>query len=205
MSHWFRICTSDLTLHSRKTFFNVFQAEASKIIRKEREISKEQKLKRQFSAIARRALLQSRSGRLEKKLDGVSTSLLIEEEVSDEANLISSGDIESNENATLVTEHTNKNFGFDEDDSRLARKNFKRRKRWWDMRGDWHGFYNIMTSSVINVLIFCIPFGIVSAFVKWNPVWIFWLNFISILPLAWILGQATEVYSQGTDQSLYNT
>lgn len=38
----------------------------------------------------------------------------------------------------------------------------------------------------------CVPLGIMSKFLEWGPAWTFWLNFLALVPLAKILGDATE-------------
>ena len=53
------------------------------------------------------------------------------------------------------------------------------------------GLMAIVKSSWINVLVVFIPIGIASHFV-WSPTVTFILNFIAIVPLAKLLGFATE-------------
>lgn len=53
------------------------------------------------------------------------------------------------------------------------------------------GLISIVKSSWINPLVVFIPFGIASHFV-WSPTVTFILNFIAIVPLAKLLGFATE-------------
>lgn len=53
------------------------------------------------------------------------------------------------------------------------------------------GLISFVTSSYINPLVIFIPFGIASHFV-WPPTVTFILNFIAIVPLAKLLGFATE-------------
>lgn len=53
------------------------------------------------------------------------------------------------------------------------------------------GLMAIVKSSWINPLVIFIPFGIASHFV-WSPTVTFVLNFIAIVPLAKLLGYATE-------------
>lgn len=54
-----------------------------------------------------------------------------------------------------------------------------------------HGLMSIVRSSWLNVLLVFIPLGWASHFV-WNPTTTFILNFIAIIPLAKLLGFATE-------------
>jgi Ca2+:H+ antiporter len=53
------------------------------------------------------------------------------------------------------------------------------------------GVMAIVKSSWINPLVIFIPFGIASHFV-WSPTVTFILNFVAIVPLAKLLGYATE-------------
>ena len=48
----------------------------------------------------------------------------------------------------------------------------------------------------IHYLLIFIPFGIIAGILEWGPVWCFWLNFIAIIPLASLLGFATEELSK---------
>lgn len=54
-----------------------------------------------------------------------------------------------------------------------------------------HGLMSIVRSSWLNVLLVFIPLGWASHFV-WNPTTTFILNFVAIVPLAKLLGFATE-------------
>ncbi|KAH8740429.1 calcium antiporter [Cryptosporidium ryanae] len=44
----------------------------------------------------------------------------------------------------------------------------------------------------LNTLLVCIPFGILSFYLNWGPLATFWFNFISLIPLASLLGIFTE-------------
>jgi len=44
----------------------------------------------------------------------------------------------------------------------------------------------------MNVLLLCFPVGIAAFHLKWDKLWCFWLNFFAMIPLAKILGDATE-------------
>ncbi len=50
----------------------------------------------------------------------------------------------------------------------------------------------ILTSSWINLLLIFIPIGYLAHGLKWSDTWIFLLNFFAIIPLAKLLGFATE-------------
>merc|ERR1719345_103969 len=46
-------------------------------------------------------------------------------------------------------------------------------------------------------LLVCFPLGIASEYFEWGTVYTFWLNFIGLVPLAKILGDATEELAAG--------
>lgn len=49
----------------------------------------------------------------------------------------------------------------------------------------------------ISVLLVAFPFGLWSGHYGWGPTWTFTLNFIALIPLAQILGNATEELAEG--------
>lgn len=54
------------------------------------------------------------------------------------------------------------------------------------------GLMAIVKASIVNVLLVFVPLGIISEFVGWNSTVVFVLNFLAIIPLAKLLGFATE-------------
>jgi len=50
----------------------------------------------------------------------------------------------------------------------------------------------VMMCSPLSLLLVCVPLGIVSAKSNWGAMATFWLNFAALVPLAKILGDATE-------------
>jgi len=56
----------------------------------------------------------------------------------------------------------------------------------------WSNFLNIWIGKPISLLLLSAPFAIASHYLKWGPQWIFWLNFLTMVPLASILGDFTE-------------
>ena len=58
------------------------------------------------------------------------------------------------------------------------------------------------TLKYLNVMLLIIPFAIASKLAGWSPLAIFILNFISIMPLAKVLGLATEELSLRTNQTI---
>mmetsp|Transcript_7985 Transcript_7985/g.15527 ORF Transcript_7985/g.15527 Transcript_7985/m.15527 type:complete len:444 (-) Transcript_7985:716-2047(-) len=57
---------------------------------------------------------------------------------------------------------------------------------------DFEGIKEMLMSSYINVFLFAIPVSFVSSYQGWNPVYTFSLSFLSLIPLALILGDITE-------------
>ncbi|KAI8600537.1 calcium/proton exchanger [Dissophora ornata] len=60
----------------------------------------------------------------------------------------------------------------------------------------------ILLATKINVLLIFIPLGIIADKLHWPPVAIFVLNFIAIIPLAKLLGYATEEISMRLGENL---
>ncbi|SNX83727.1 probable VCX1 - Vacuolar Ca++/H+ exchanger [Melanopsichium pennsylvanicum] len=60
----------------------------------------------------------------------------------------------------------------------------------------------ILTCSWINVFLIFVPLGIIAEQLHWPAIWIFSLNFLAIIPLAKILGDATEQVSFRLGQTL---
>jgi len=49
----------------------------------------------------------------------------------------------------------------------------------------------------MNVLLIFLPFGVAAYFLEWGSLYLFWLNFAAMIPLAKILGDATEELAAG--------
>lgn len=49
-----------------------------------------------------------------------------------------------------------------------------------------------MLKHPINVLLLCLPFGIAAWVKQWDQLYCFWFNFFAMIPLAKIIGDATE-------------
>ncbi|KAJ1020194.1 hypothetical protein NDA16_004474 [Ustilago loliicola] len=62
--------------------------------------------------------------------------------------------------------------------------------------------YWILTCSWINVFLVFVPLGIIAEHLHWPAIWIFTLNFLAIIPLAKILGDATEQVALKLGQTL---
>lgn len=61
---------------------------------------------------------------------------------------------------------------------------------WW--RRDYMAAKSILFSSWFNVMLVCLPLGLAAHFAHWPPVAVFTLNFLTLIPLALILGDITE-------------
>lgn len=64
-----------------------------------------------------------------------------------------------------------------------------------DCRGDIEKFKDTIKGNFINLLLVFVPFGFVAGFAEWNATVVFFLNFVGMIPLASILGDATEFLS----------
>lgn len=58
--------------------------------------------------------------------------------------------------------------------------------------GDLRAFHNTLTSSWLNLLLLCLPFGLYLGWVNANQPAVFALNFLALIPLALFLGEVTE-------------
>ncbi|KAA8499256.1 Vacuolar calcium ion transporter [Porphyridium purpureum] len=60
-----------------------------------------------------------------------------------------------------------------------------------------HGY-----SSPLNYLLVCVPLGILAGILRWNDSLVFVFNFIGCVPLATILGRATEDVADHTNETI---
>eukprot|EP00128_Syssomonas_multiformis_P014446 Colp12_sorted_trinity150504_noHs@25287 len=67
---------------------------------------------------------------------------------------------------------------------------------------DLIGIWEMLRDNKLSLLLVFIIFGIVAHAVSWPPTVVFILNFIAIIPLAWLMGQATEELACRTGQTL---
>ena len=56
----------------------------------------------------------------------------------------------------------------------------------------WKDFLDMWIGKPISLLLFFAPFGYLSHALGWGPLYVFWLNFLTMVPLASILGDFTE-------------
>lgn len=66
---------------------------------------------------------------------------------------------------------------------------------------DWEGFMGMMCTW-LNILLIFVPLGIVAGYQKWGSATVFGFNFIAIVPLAGMLGGATESLAAHTGQMI---
>jgi len=67
---------------------------------------------------------------------------------------------------------------------------------------DWMNFREICIGKRISYLLLFAPFAVASHFLQWGPQWIFWLNFLTMIPLASILGDFTEEAALHTSDTI---
>lgn len=66
----------------------------------------------------------------------------------------------------------------------------------------WHISKATLLSNYVNILLVFVPIGIVAGMSNWDPVTVFVLNFLAIIPLAAVLSFATEEISAKLGESL---
>ncbi|KAL6778899.1 CAX1 [Auxenochlorella protothecoides x Auxenochlorella symbiontica] len=62
----------------------------------------------------------------------------------------------------------------------------------WSPGSDARCIGLMLVSSYINVLLACIPVGILAGALGWSPTLVFIMNFLALVPLALLLGETTE-------------
>ncbi|KAF0698274.1 Aste57867_11105 [Aphanomyces stellatus] len=60
------------------------------------------------------------------------------------------------------------------------------------LAADWKAFWGILTGSQLHWLLVLAPLAVYVTLAKWDATYVFTLNFLALLPLANILGEATE-------------
>ncbi|KAI1848806.1 hypothetical protein JX266_005234 [Neoarthrinium moseri] len=66
----------------------------------------------------------------------------------------------------------------------------------------WHIAKATLLSNYVNVLLVFVPIGIIAGIAEWDPVTVFVINFLAIIPLAAVLSFATEEISVKLGESL---
>jgi Ca2+:H+ antiporter len=54
----------------------------------------------------------------------------------------------------------------------------------------------------VSLCLLAAPFALISVYQEWGPIWVFWLNFTVMIPLASILGDFTEELALHTNQTI---
>jgi len=79
-------------------------------------------------------------------------------------------------------------YGSTASDSMVSNKEIKEKKE----ENIWINFILIWIGKPISIMFLFFPFALASHYLNWGPQWIFWLNFLVMVPLASILGDFTE-------------
>ncbi|KAK6066389.1 Vacuolar calcium ion transporter 2 [Seiridium cupressi] len=66
----------------------------------------------------------------------------------------------------------------------------------------WHITKATLLSNYVNILLVFVPIGIIAGETKWDPVTVFIINFLAIIPLAAVLSFATEEISAKLGEAL---
>lgn len=59
-------------------------------------------------------------------------------------------------------------------------------------KNEWKSFLDIWVGKPISYFLIFTPFALASHYLNWGARWVFWLNFLTMIPLASILGDFTE-------------
>ena len=62
--------------------------------------------------------------------------------------------------------------------------------------------WKVLKSNPVNVLLVCVPLGIIAGEMGWSPELIFSLNFAAVIPLAALLSFATEELSANVGETI---
>ena len=60
----------------------------------------------------------------------------------------------------------------------------------------------VLGKGVVSMCLLASPFALLAYYLQWSPVWVFWLNFITMIPLAAILGDFTEEVALHTNETI---
>lgn len=59
----------------------------------------------------------------------------------------------------------------------------------------------VLGKGIVSLCLLAIPFSLVAVYGGWSDTWIFWLNFVVLIPLASILGDFTEEVALHTNET----
>jgi len=62
--------------------------------------------------------------------------------------------------------------------------------------------YEMLMGKAINILLLFLPLAYASHVLEWRPTFVFWLNFMAMVPLASLLGDFTEELAMHTNQTI---
>jgi Ca2+:H+ antiporter len=60
----------------------------------------------------------------------------------------------------------------------------------------------VFGKGIVSLCLLAAPFAVLSVHLEWGAIWVFWLNFIVMIPLAAILGDFTEELALHTNQTI---
>lgn len=72
----------------------------------------------------------------------------------------------------------------------------------WTPREIWLSIWRVLISSPLNILLFLIPFSFMSWLFSWGQTSNFIFALLSMVPLAWLLGNATEELAARTNDAI---
>jgi len=68
---------------------------------------------------------------------------------------------------------------------------------WKQGPNDAEGLRQLILLDPISLLLFAFPIGVAAHFLEWRAIFVFWLNFFAMIPLAKLMGDATEELAAG--------
>jgi len=66
----------------------------------------------------------------------------------------------------------------------------------------WDFLHDLIFGKTVSIFLILMPFAFLAKKLDWGPLWVFWLNFFVMIPLASILGDFTEEVAAHTNQTL---
>mmetsp|Transcript_70463 Transcript_70463/g.206138 ORF Transcript_70463/g.206138 Transcript_70463/m.206138 type:complete len:448 (+) Transcript_70463:93-1436(+) len=68
---------------------------------------------------------------------------------------------------------------------------------WKQSPSNLEGFKHLILLEPISALLIAWPVAVAASLLEWSSVWTFWLNFLAMIPLAKLMGDATEELAAG--------
>lgn len=72
----------------------------------------------------------------------------------------------------------------------------------WGPLDIWRSVWRILSSSWLSLLLLCFPFSLLSKYLHWNDGFTFTFSMLTMIPLAWLLGDATEELALKTNVTI---